>query len=133
MSGPVVISGILVQPLVREGRPGWRNGRRGALKMRCPRGHAGSSPAPGTSSTDTTAPAGFTAAGAVVEVRVSALGAGRDAVGLDACGLGAVEVTDPVHAQRVRRAVDRSEERRVGKECRRRLTGYAERKNAIRR
>src|SRR5699024_12009849 len=48
MSGPVVISGILVQPLVREGRPGWRNGRRGALKMRCPRGHAGSSPAPGT-------------------------------------------------------------------------------------
>src|SRR5690625_5524114 len=74
--------------------------------MRCPRGHAGSSPAPGTSSTDTTAPAGFTAAGAVVEVRVSALGAGRDAVGLDACGLSAVEVTDPVHAQRVRRAVD---------------------------
>src|SRR5699024_6419895 len=102
MSGPVVISGILVQPLVREGPPGWRNGRRGALKMRCPRGRAGSSPAPGTSSTDTTAPAGFTAAGAVVEVRVSALGAGRDAVGLDACGLSAVEVTDPVHAQRVR-------------------------------
>src|SRR5690625_4375319 len=49
MSGPVVISGILVQPLVREGRPGWRNGRRGALKMRCPRGHAGSRHAPGTS------------------------------------------------------------------------------------
>src|SRR5699024_12280696 len=49
MSGTVVISGILVHPLVREGRPGWRNGRRGALKMRCSRGRAGSSPAPGTS------------------------------------------------------------------------------------
>src|SRR5690625_5327938 len=48
MSGPVVISGILVQPLVRERRPGSRNGSRGALKMRCPRGRAGSSPAPGT-------------------------------------------------------------------------------------
>ena len=28
--------------------PGWRNGRRGGLKSRCPKGRAGSSPAPGT-------------------------------------------------------------------------------------
>ena len=48
---PVVISGILVQPSTPEGRPGWRNGRRGALKMRCPQGRAGSSPAPGTHGT----------------------------------------------------------------------------------
>src|SRR5699024_3409096 len=47
-SGPVVISGILIQPSCTGGEPGWRNGRRGALKMRCPRGRAGSSPAPGT-------------------------------------------------------------------------------------
>src|SRR5690625_4759192 len=127
MSGPVVISGILVQPLVREGRAGYRGGRGGALRMRWPRGRAGSRRARGTSATDTTAPAGFTAAGAVVEVRVSALGAGRDAVGLDACGLSAVEVTDPVHAQRVRRAVDRSEERRVGRGWRRRRGGVSSR------
>ena len=30
--------------------PGWRNGRRGGLKSRCPPGHAGSIPAPGISS-----------------------------------------------------------------------------------
>ena len=30
--------------------PGWRNGRRGGLKSRCPKGRAGSSPAPGTHS-----------------------------------------------------------------------------------
>ena len=29
--------------------PGWRNGRRRGLKIRCPRGRAGSTPAPGTS------------------------------------------------------------------------------------
>ena len=28
--------------------PGWRNGRRGGLKSRCPSGRAGSNPAPGT-------------------------------------------------------------------------------------
>jgi hypothetical protein len=28
--------------------PGWRNGRRGGLKSHCPRGRAGSNPAPGT-------------------------------------------------------------------------------------
>ena len=28
--------------------PGWRNGRRGGLKSRCPKGRAGSSPAPGS-------------------------------------------------------------------------------------
>ena len=27
--------------------PGWRNGRRGGLKSRCPSGRAGSNPAPG--------------------------------------------------------------------------------------
>jgi hypothetical protein len=27
--------------------PGWRNGRRGGLKSRCPQGRAGSTPAPG--------------------------------------------------------------------------------------
>ena len=32
----------------RHRRPGWRNGRRGGLKSRCPKGRAGSSPAPGT-------------------------------------------------------------------------------------
>ncbi len=33
----------------RAFQPGWRNGRRGGLKSRCPKGRAGSSPAPGTS------------------------------------------------------------------------------------
>ena len=28
--------------------PGWRNGRRRGLKIRCPQGRAGSTPAPGT-------------------------------------------------------------------------------------
>ena len=32
----------------RAFQPGWRNGRRGGLKSRCPKGRAGSSPAPGT-------------------------------------------------------------------------------------
>ena len=31
-----------------EQRPGWRNGRRGGLKIRCPQGCVGSSPTPGT-------------------------------------------------------------------------------------
>ena len=33
-------------PLTTE--PGWRNGRRGGLKIRCPQGRVGSSPTPGT-------------------------------------------------------------------------------------
>ena len=41
-------------PRYRDGarvsvRPGWRNGRRGGLKIRCPKGRVGSSPTPGTS------------------------------------------------------------------------------------
>ena len=33
---------------LRPHRPGWRNGRRGGLKIHCPKGRAGSNPAPGT-------------------------------------------------------------------------------------
>lgn len=29
-------------------KPGWRNGRRGGLKIRCPKGRGGSTPPPGT-------------------------------------------------------------------------------------
>jgi hypothetical protein len=32
----------------REHRPGWWNGIHGGLKIRCPRGHVGSNPTPGT-------------------------------------------------------------------------------------
>ena len=35
---------------VRTNMPGWRNGRRCGLKIRCPKGRAGSTPALGTSS-----------------------------------------------------------------------------------
>jgi hypothetical protein len=31
----------------QDTKPGWRNGRRGGLKSRCPQGRAGSTPAPG--------------------------------------------------------------------------------------
>ena len=31
-----------------QGRPGWRNGRRGRLKICCPQGRVGSIPTPGT-------------------------------------------------------------------------------------
>jgi hypothetical protein len=34
--------------LLKVGKPGWRNGRRGGLKIHCPKGRAGSNPAPGT-------------------------------------------------------------------------------------
>ena len=34
-------------------RPGWRNGRRGGLKSLCPKGRAGSNPAPGTTAAGT--------------------------------------------------------------------------------
>jgi hypothetical protein len=34
--------------LFKVGKPGWRNGRRGGLKIHCPKGRAGSNPAPGT-------------------------------------------------------------------------------------
>ena len=33
---------------LRPDQPGWRNGRRGGLKIHCPKGRAGSNPAPGT-------------------------------------------------------------------------------------
>ena len=34
-------------------RPGWRNGRRDGLKIRCPKGRVGSTPTPGTASLGT--------------------------------------------------------------------------------
>ena len=33
---------------LKDTSPGWRNGRRGGLKILCPYGRAGSNPAPGT-------------------------------------------------------------------------------------
>ena len=44
-SHPATVDGSLYD---RAFSPGWRNGRRGGLKSRCPKGRAGSSPAPGT-------------------------------------------------------------------------------------
>src|SRR5690606_24873570 len=52
-----LVGGRVVSHGVRVGRaggvvfdpwPGWRNGRRGGLKIRCPKGRGGSSPSPGT-------------------------------------------------------------------------------------
>ena len=45
MSQSVVDSAIMAGPTAE---PGWRNGRRGGLKIRCPQGRVGSSPTPGT-------------------------------------------------------------------------------------
>ena len=36
-----------LNPYSSNTQPGWRNGRRGGLKSRCPQGRAGSTPAPG--------------------------------------------------------------------------------------
>ena len=47
-SAPVHPEGKAGGDRLRPHRPGWRNGRRGGLKIHCPKGRAGSNPAPGT-------------------------------------------------------------------------------------
>ena len=46
---PAVAVSYPERPTVGARRPGWRNGRRGGLKIRYSNGCVGSNPAPGTS------------------------------------------------------------------------------------